>query len=70
MNGRNDFGKVGYGGPCPPKGHGPHRYYFTLWALDIASLGLPAGTTRGAVEGKIKGHVLATARLMGRYERK
>ncbi len=34
LSGTNDFGKPGYGGPCPPRGHGPHRYYFKLYALD------------------------------------
>src|SRR5512142_1128234 len=43
--GKNDFGKTGYGGPCPPRGHGAHRYFFTLSALDVASIGLPAGAT-------------------------
>jgi len=70
VSGRNDFGKIGYAGPCPPKGHGPHRYYFTLWALDVPSLGLKEGASRETVEGKMKGHVLATARLMGKYERR
>jgi len=68
--GKNDFRKTGYGGPCPPRGHGAHRYFFTLSALDIASLGLPAGVTREQVETKMRGHVVATARLMGKYERK
>jgi Raf kinase inhibitor-like YbhB/YbcL family protein len=69
-SGRNDFGKDGYGGPCPPKGHGPHRYFFTLSAVDIESLGLPEGATRSRVEAAMKGHAVATARLGGRYERK
>lgn len=69
-SGRNDFGKVGYGGPCPPRGHGAHRYDFSLSALDIASLGLPRGATRQQVEAKMRGHVVATARLMGKYQRK
>jgi Raf kinase inhibitor-like YbhB/YbcL family protein len=68
--GRNDFGKNGYGGPCPPKGHGPHRYFFTLSALDIETVGLPDGATRSRVEAAMKGHAVATARLGGRYERK
>ncbi len=69
-SGTNGFGKVGYGGPCPPRGHGAHRYFFTLSALDIASLGLQQGATREQVESKMRGHVLATAKLMGKYERK
>jgi Raf kinase inhibitor-like YbhB/YbcL family protein len=68
--GKNDFGKTGYGGPCPPRGHGAHRYFFTLSALDIASLGLPAGASRQQVDAKMRGHVIASARVMGKYERK
>jgi len=68
--GQNDFGRAGYGGPCPPRGHGPHRYYFTLYALDIASLKLKAGASRRAVETALRGHILAQAQYLGRYERK
>jgi Raf kinase inhibitor-like YbhB/YbcL family protein len=69
LNGRNDFGKGGYGGPCPPKGHGPHRYFFKLSALDVETLGLPDGTSRSRVEAAMKAHSLATCQLAGRYER-
>jgi Raf kinase inhibitor-like YbhB/YbcL family protein len=65
--GRNDFGKIGYGGPCPPPGK-PHRYFFKLYALD-AKLSLKAGATKADVERAMKGHVLAQAELMGRYGR-
>jgi hypothetical protein len=68
--GKNDFGRAGYGGPCPPRGHGPHRYFFTLYALDIASLKLKAGADRRQVEAVLRGHVLAQAQYLGRYERK
>lgn len=68
--GRNDFGKNGYGGPCPPHGHGVHRYFFRLHALDVESLKLAAGARRSEVERAIQAHVLATAELMGKYERK
>ena len=70
VSGKNDFGNSGYGGPCPPKGHGPHRYFFRLSALDVASVGLPAGARRGDLEEAIKGHVLAETQYMGRFERK
>jgi len=68
--GKNDFGRAGYGGPCPPRGHGPHRYYFTLYALDIASLKLKAGAGRREMETALRGHILAQATYLGRYERK
>ena len=66
---RNDFGRAEYGGPCPPPGHGPHRYFFTLYAVDVSTLGLH-GSTRAALERALHEHTLATARLIGRYERK
>jgi Raf kinase inhibitor-like YbhB/YbcL family protein len=65
---RNDFGRAAYGGPCPPVGHGPHRYFFTLYAVDLSSLTLN-GRTRKALERALQSHTLQTARLMGRYER-
>jgi len=68
--GKNDFSKVGYGGPCPPRGNGPHRYFFTLYALDIQSLMIRAERTRQEVERAMQGHVLGQAKLMGRYERR
>ena len=67
--GMNDFGKTGYGGPCPPKGHGKHRYFFTLKAIDVKTIGLPAGSNKKDVEKAIKGHVLAETTVMGTYER-
>ncbi|HEY1242891.1 MAG TPA: YbhB/YbcL family Raf kinase inhibitor-like protein [Bryobacteraceae bacterium] len=68
--GKNSWGKVAYGGPCPPKGHGPHRYFFRLYALDSPTLGLPAGAGREQVQAAMKGHVLGEAQTMGLYERK
>jgi Raf kinase inhibitor-like YbhB/YbcL family protein len=66
--GRNDFKKIGYGGPCPPKGN-PHRYFFKLYALDIA-LNLKSGATKSDVENAMKGHIIAQGQLMGTYKRK
>lgn len=70
VNGKNDFQADDYGGPCPPPNHGPHRYYFRLYALDTDSLDLSAGAKREELEGKMAGHVLREAELMGTYERK
>jgi Raf kinase inhibitor-like YbhB/YbcL family protein len=64
--GKNDFGKSGYGGPCPPGG--THHYVFSLYALDI-TLGLAPGATRSQVESAIKGHILAHGELVGLYSR-
>jgi Raf kinase inhibitor-like YbhB/YbcL family protein len=68
VQGRNGFGRTGYGGPCPPPGDQPHRYRFTLYALDIPSVAL-ANATREQLEEKMDTHVLGTARLVGRYQR-
>jgi Raf kinase inhibitor-like YbhB/YbcL family protein len=65
---KNDFGRKGYGGPCPPPGHGPHRYYFTVYAVDVTALDVPGGS-RNDLEAALEGHTLAKARFMGRYER-
>ncbi|HYR95450.1 MAG TPA: YbhB/YbcL family Raf kinase inhibitor-like protein [Candidatus Binatus sp.] len=65
--GRNDFGKTGYGGPCPPRG-GPHRYFFRLYAVD-RPIDLPPAATKADVLKAIEGHTLGQAELMGRYAR-
>lgn len=65
---KNGFGHSGYGGPCPPPGHGSHRYYFTVYAVDVPALRLE-GDGREDLEGALAGHTLAKARFMGRYER-
>jgi Raf kinase inhibitor-like YbhB/YbcL family protein len=64
--GRNDFGKIGYDGPCPPKG-GPHRYFFKLYALDRKT-NLKAGASKAELERAMKGHILAEAELVGRFQ--
>ena len=66
--GRNDFGTAGWSGPCPPPGHGPHRYFFRLHALDAElELGFRAG--RRELEQALGGHLLMTAELVGTFER-
>ena len=67
IQGKNDFRKLGYNGPCPPKGK-PHRYYFKLYALDTM-LNLPAGATKAEVEKAMQGHILTQGQLMGKYGR-
>jgi Raf kinase inhibitor-like YbhB/YbcL family protein len=67
LQGRNDFRRIGYGGPCPPPGK-PHRYFFKLYALD-AALPLRAGATKPEVERAMRGHILAEASLTGSYAR-
>jgi len=67
VQGTNDFGKSGYGGPCPPSG--THRYYFKIFALD-RELDLRSGAKRSQLDAAMKGHVIAQGELMGRYSRK
>jgi Raf kinase inhibitor-like YbhB/YbcL family protein len=66
----NDFGKPGYGGPCPPKGHGPHHYRFKLIALDVDRLGRGAGAKVADVEKEAEKHAVGRAELTGLYERR
>ena len=67
LQGKNDFGKIGYGGPCPPPGY-PHRYRFTLYALD-RQLDLKAGSSKKQVLHTMEGHILAQVQLTGTYQR-
>jgi len=67
LQGKSDFGRVGYGGPCPPPGR-PHRYRFTLYALDRV-LGLTAGVSKKQLLDGMKGHILAQGQLIGTYHR-
>ncbi len=66
--GRNDFGRQGYGGPCPPPGDRPHRYIFKLYALD-SPLDLAPGADLAAFNAAIEGHLLGEATLEGNYSR-
>jgi Raf kinase inhibitor-like YbhB/YbcL family protein len=66
VQGRNDGGKVGYMGPCPPSG--THRYYFYLYALDT-ELNLQSGAGKDDLEKAMQGHVLQKAELMGKYRK-
>jgi Raf kinase inhibitor-like YbhB/YbcL family protein len=66
VQGKNDWGKAQFGGPCPPIGR--HRYFHKIYALDTELTGLssPAKTD---LERAMKGHILASAELMGTYEK-
>lgn len=66
IEGMTDFGKPGYGGPCPPSG--THRYFFKLYALDIV-LDLPEGATKQMVEQKMQGHIIDQSELIGLYSK-
>jgi Raf kinase inhibitor-like YbhB/YbcL family protein len=65
-HGTNDFGRLGYGGPCPPGG--THRYFFKLYALDTEP-DLASGITKAQLLEAMEGHILAEAQLMGKYKR-
>jgi len=67
IEGKNGFNRVGYGGPCPPRGS-THRYFIKLFALD-RMLDLKEGVTKAQVEDQMRGHILAQGQLMGRYGR-
>ncbi|MCM2357840.1 MAG: YbhB/YbcL family Raf kinase inhibitor-like protein [Geobacteraceae bacterium] len=67
QQGKTDFGRNDYGGPCPPSG--THRYFFKLYALD-ATLSLGPATTKKALEKAMEGHVIARAQLIGLYKRR
>jgi Raf kinase inhibitor-like YbhB/YbcL family protein len=66
--GRNDFQEVGYRGPCPPRGHGPHRYFFRVYALASEPV-VPPAASRQDLERAIEEEVVAVAELIGTYER-
>jgi Raf kinase inhibitor-like YbhB/YbcL family protein len=65
--GKNDFRKIGYGGPCPPPG-GPHRYFFKLYALDTV-LNLEPGMAKKSLLKAMEGHILEEAQLIGKFKR-
>jgi hypothetical protein len=65
--GKNDFGRVAYGGPCPPIGR--HRYFFKLYALDVSLPALRA-PSKATLEAAMHGHVLEQATLIGTYQKR
>ena len=66
MEGTNDFGTKGYGGPCPPSG--VHQYRLRVYALDVL-LSIPSGARRSDIESAVAGHVLSEGILTGTYGR-
>jgi Raf kinase inhibitor-like YbhB/YbcL family protein len=66
VHGNNSWGRIGYGGPCPPSG--THRYFFKIFALDTL-LDLKSGSTSSQLVNAMEGHILAQGQLMGRYQR-
>ena len=68
LQGENSWGRIGYGGPCPPRGK-PHRYFFKLYALD-KELELKPGATKQKLEAAMKGHIIGYGELMGTYVRR
>jgi Raf kinase inhibitor-like YbhB/YbcL family protein len=68
MLGTNSFGRIGYGGPCPPSGKA-HRYYFRLYALDTILHHVESGSTKQQLTNAMEGHIIATGKLMGTYKR-
>jgi Raf kinase inhibitor-like YbhB/YbcL family protein len=69
VSGKNDFGKSGYGAPCPPEGQGPHLYSFRLFALDVPSLEIKAGAHRDVLDKALKKHVLGKVEYRLQYGR-
>ncbi len=67
QQGTSDFGRIGYGGPCPPSG--THRYFFRIYALDT-QLDLAPGARKPELLKAIQGHILAQGQLMGKYKRR
>ena len=67
LQGKNDFGRIGYNGPCPPPGK-PHRYFFKVYALDT-TLSLKSGATKSQLEASMSGHILAQGEMIGKYGR-
>ncbi len=69
QQGKNDFGRPGYGGPCPPRGHGAHRYRFQLLALSIGRLPVPPAARCVDVAREARKHLIGEAVLVGSYQR-
>lgn len=69
VQGRNDFGYAGFGGACPPPGDKPHRYQFTVWALNTDALPIDSNASGALVGFMLNSHVIAKAELTATYAR-
>ncbi len=69
LQGKNDFGRAGYGGACPPKGHGAHHYHFKVMALDCGHLDTQGKNGADEIEALARQHCLAEAEVVGVYSR-
>jgi Raf kinase inhibitor-like YbhB/YbcL family protein len=69
VQGKTDFGAAGWGGPCPPPGHGKHHYHFTLYALKVAKLDVPAGAAPALIGYTVNANMLGKAEFTGLYGR-
>jgi Raf kinase inhibitor-like YbhB/YbcL family protein len=69
LEGRNDFGRIGYSGPMPPQGHGVHHYHFRLYALDVPVAG-KTGLSKKQLLMATQGHIIGEGELVGAYERR
>ena len=65
----NTYGELGYGGPQPPKGSGPHPYEIIIYALNVEKLDLSANTSLSAFQKALEGKIIASAKITGIYER-
>lgn len=68
VQGRNSWGKIGYGGPAPPRGHGLHHYRFRLYAVD-ARLNLAPGLDKRALLAAMEGHIIGEGEVVGTFQR-
>ncbi len=68
LQGKNSWGRIGYGGPAPPPGHGVHHYHFKLYALDI-TLSVGPGLDKRQLLAAMQGHIIAQGELIGTYQR-
>ncbi|HVV98639.1 MAG TPA: YbhB/YbcL family Raf kinase inhibitor-like protein [Rhodanobacteraceae bacterium] len=69
VSGKNDFDRIGYSGPCPPKGDKPHRYVFTVYALRTEHLGIPAGADGPTARKALEADAILSATLQAQYGR-